>query len=43
MYLSEAKSKALPLNEFFARFIKLKMRKSASEALKDAKKRAKTG
>lgn len=40
-YLSEAKSKSLPLNEFFARFTKLKMRKSASDALKEAKRRAK--
>lgn len=42
MYLSEAKSKALPLNAFMAQFMKLKLRKSAAEALKEAKKRAKT-
>jgi hypothetical protein len=35
-YLSEAKSKSLPLNEFMR--VK-KHKKSASEALKDAKKR----
>jgi hypothetical protein len=40
-YLSEAKSKSLPLNEFMARFTKLKLKKSASEALKAAQKRAK--
>jgi hypothetical protein len=38
-YLSEAKSKALPLNEFLAKFLRLKTKKSASDALKDAKKR----
>jgi hypothetical protein len=38
-YLSEAKSKAVPLNEFMARFVKLSKRfKSASDALKEAKR-----
>jgi hypothetical protein len=37
-YLSEAKSKSLPLAEFLAKFVKLsKRRKSASDALKEAK------
>lgn len=36
-YLSEAKTKTLPLNEFMAKFIKLRTKKSASEALRDAK------
>jgi hypothetical protein len=40
-YLSEAKSKTMPLNEFFAKFMKLRLRKSAQDALKDAKRKAK--
>ena len=41
-HLSEAKAKALPLNQFMARFIKLgKPKKRASEALSDYKRKAK--
>lgn len=38
-YLSESKSKALPLNEFLAQFLKLKLKKSASEALEERKRK----
>jgi exonuclease VII small subunit len=38
-YLSESKSKAMPLNEFMAQYIKgLKLKKRASEALEDYKR-----
>jgi hypothetical protein len=40
--LSENKAKALPLNQFMAQFVKLKLKKSAQEAL-DERRRQKTG
>jgi hypothetical protein len=35
--LSEAKSKTVPLNEFMARFMKLRLKKSYEEAKKQKK------
>ena len=37
--LSEAKSKAMPLNQFMGQFVKLKLKKSAQEALDERRRK----